>query len=86
MKAIVISKPKVLTTDQINSEKLRQSKKNLQKYIDAGIVERAFAIVGGGSAYIVNVNSRQDLDEGLKQNDLAHYSHIEVIEVEEKVK
>jgi len=82
MKALVISKPKIFSNHKVTAEKLRQSKSNLQKYIDHGIVEHAYAIIEGGSAYVVNVNSEQELQDGIKANNLTELSDVEVIPVE----
>ena len=85
MRAFIISRPKTFTNDRVTPEKLRESKKNLQHYIDNGIVEHSYAIVGGGSAFIVNVDSKEQLDKGIKENGLMKYSDVEIIEIEEKL-
>lgn len=85
MKALVISKPKEHTKEAVTPERLRESKENLQVYIDKGIVEHVYAIIGGGSAYVVNVETKEELEKGIEENNLTQYANVEVIIIEEKI-
>lgn len=82
MKALIISKPKEFTKETITPQKLKDSREILKKYMENGIVEHAYAIVGGGSVYLVNVSSREKLTEGLNKNELMKYSDVDVVLLE----
>ena len=80
MKFLVISKP--LSTSSgtpLDPIPAQAAKNRLTEFIKSGLIERAFAIQGGGSAFIVNAPSQGILSKIIRNHPLSLHSEIEVL-------
>jgi hypothetical protein len=55
----------------------------LTELMSRGVVEWAFALEGGGSAYVVNAPSQGDITRAIREHHLSLYSEVEILSLRE---
>jgi hypothetical protein len=78
MKYLVISKPGDSLLKDADVDGLEKAKGMLQKGMDSGVIEGAYAFVGGGTAWIVNTDSHETLARGLRKLGLTGAHQVDV--------
>ncbi len=78
MKYLVISKPGGRIMKNATVESNQKGREMLQQGIDNGVVEGAYVFVGGGTVWIVNVDSHEALARGLRKLGLTGVHNVEV--------
>jgi hypothetical protein len=85
VKFLLIAKPRGRVVEPTTLEEISEAKRSLQAYFDEGVLERAYTIIGGGGAYVVNAESVSALASGLRNTRMAKHSTVEILLVEEAV-
>lgn len=79
MKYLIITKPRnTMIPDKATAAHLKEAKKKLQAGMDKGIVEGCYALVSGGSVWVVNARSHGSLARALRKFGLTLVHDIEV--------
>ena len=82
MKFLVFSKPLVKSElPKLAPEEALKAHAKLLEFIQEGIIERAFVLEGGGSAYIVNAPNRADITKAVREHGLSLQSRIEILQI-----
>lgn len=86
MKFMVISKPNAAGKEESPTvASLEAAAVNVRRYLDQKVLDAAYAIIGGGSVYVVNVESLDQLEAGLRDHELTRRSDIEIHAVRDPV-
>lgn len=85
MKFLVIARPKDQAWEPGTLKEVEGTRALIRDFVERGIVERSYWLIGGGSAWIVNVESSAALARGLQGTGLARHSELEIHDVEPAV-
>jgi len=82
---MVISRPRKGSRLKVPTDRLRKAAESLRAALDAGHMEMAYAMVAGGSVYVLRAASRDVLERQLQRHPLGQVSDIEIREVVDSV-
>jgi hypothetical protein len=78
MKYLVISKPGNNLVQGASPDHIAQGKSLIQQGMDKGVIEGCYVLVGGGTVWIINVDSHADLARGLRKYGLVGQHQVDV--------
>jgi len=84
MKFLILSKPLGQPgRPRLSAAEARAGRACLTKLMNDGVIDRAFSLEGGGSAYILNAPSQSHISQAVREHRFSLCSEIEILPLKE---